>query len=145
MTVAGRFGFDQKSGISALALQRDIGLKSYKTVWAMLHKLRRAMVRSDRELLKGTVEVDETDWGGSENGGAIGRLIFTKSLIVVAAEQDGRGIGRTRLARIADTSRSILHCFIRQNIEIGSTILTRWRGAVQVFYPAERVSARTHS
>jgi Transposase zinc-ribbon domain len=49
----------QKSGVSALALQRDIGIKSYKTAWTMLHKLRRAMVRPGRERLAGTVEVDE--------------------------------------------------------------------------------------
>ena len=33
---------------------------SYQTAWAWLHKLRRAMVLPGRELLSGTVEVDET-------------------------------------------------------------------------------------
>src|ERR1039457_843774 len=50
----------QKNGISALGLQRVLGLGSYKTAWAMLHKLRRAMVRPGRDRLSGTVEVDET-------------------------------------------------------------------------------------
>ena len=45
----------QKNGISALGLQRVLGLGSYKTAWAVLHKLRRAMVRPGRERLSGTV------------------------------------------------------------------------------------------
>lgn len=51
---------NQKHGVSALGLQRVLGLGSYETAWAMLHRLRRAMVRPDRELLDGEVEVDET-------------------------------------------------------------------------------------
>ena len=50
----------QKHGISALGLQRVLGLGSYETAWTMLHRLRRAMVRPDRDLLHGEVEVDET-------------------------------------------------------------------------------------
>ena len=43
----------QKNGVSALGLQRVLGFGSYQTAWAWLHKLRRAMVRPDRELLGG--------------------------------------------------------------------------------------------
>src|SRR5260370_42166977 len=59
----------QKNGISALGLQRVLGLGSYKTAWAMLHKLRRAMIRSGRERLRGSVEGEEGDWGGEGRGG----------------------------------------------------------------------------
>src|ERR1039457_4777464 len=51
---------NQKQGVSALGLQRVLGLGSYQTAWAMLHRFRRAMVRPGRERLKGQVEVDET-------------------------------------------------------------------------------------
>ena len=88
----------QKNGVSALGLQRALGLGSYKTAWLILHKLRQAMVRPGRERLRGVVEVDETYWGAAESGGAIGRLVYSKALIVVAAEQDGKGIGRIRMA-----------------------------------------------
>src|SRR5215469_15580568 len=44
----------QKNGMSALGLQRVLGLGSYRTAWAMLHKLRRAMVRPGRERLSGS-------------------------------------------------------------------------------------------
>src|ERR1035438_4278326 len=70
----------QKNGASALGLQRVLGLKSYETAWAWMHKLRRAMVRSGRDLLSGAVEVDETCLGGLEEG-LRGRLIEDKALI----------------------------------------------------------------
>ncbi|MGH9366302.1 MAG: transposase, partial [Thermoanaerobaculia bacterium] len=47
----------QKTGVSALGLKRVLGLGSYQTAWAWLHKLRRAMVRAGRERLSGRVEV----------------------------------------------------------------------------------------
>ena len=56
----------QKHGISALGLQRVLGLGSYQTAWAMLHRYRQAMVRPGRERLLGEVEVDETYVGGEE-------------------------------------------------------------------------------
>ena len=113
----------QKNGMSALGLQRVLGLGSYKTAWAMLHKLRRAMVRLGRERLRGVVEVDETYWGSAEEG-VRGRQTVDKALIAVAAEADGRAIGRVRLRHIPDTSRATLHGFVAQVIEPGSTVVT---------------------
>ena len=63
----------QKFGGSALGLQRILGLKSYQTAWSWLHKMRRAMIRPDRNPLIGNVEVDETLTGGKEQGGKRGR------------------------------------------------------------------------
>jgi transposase-like protein len=113
----------QKNGVSALGLQRVLGLGSYKTAWAMLHKLRRAMVRAGRDRLRGTVEVDETYWGGEEEG-VRGRLTQDKALIGVAAEQDGQGIGRIRLRRLADLTKASLHGFISEAVQPGSTVHT---------------------
>ena len=59
----------QKYGANALGLQRVLGLRSYTTAWAWLHKLRRAMVRPGRDRLSGTVEVDKSYVGGEETGG----------------------------------------------------------------------------
>jgi hypothetical protein len=70
----------QKNGASALGIQRVLGLGSYQTAWVWLHKLRRAMVRPDRERLSGWIEVDETYLGGLEEG-RIGRGGVTKALI----------------------------------------------------------------
>ena len=94
-----------------------------ETAWAMLHELRRAMVRPGRDRLRGVVEVDETYWGGEEEG-AVGRLTEEKALIMVAAEEDGKGIGRIRLRQVVDLTRATLHGFIAQSIDLGSTVRT---------------------
>jgi transposase-like protein len=108
---------------SVPGLQRVLGLGNYKTAWALLHKLRRAMVRPGRDRLSGVVEVDEAYWGAEELG-VRGRQSVDKALIIVAAQTDGKGIGRIRLRHIADTSRATLHGFIGQSIEPGSTVVT---------------------
>ena len=117
----------QKTGASALGLQRLLGLGSYETAWAWLHKLRRAMVRPGRDRLSGHVEVDETFVGG--RGGAQGRSTATKALIVVAAEEVGRGIGRIRMRRIPDGSAKSLQAFVEAAIDPGSLVHTDgWHG-----------------
>ena len=57
-----------KRGVSALLLQRQLGLRRYETAWMMLHKFRRAMVSLTREPLRGEVEVDDTCVGGTQAG-----------------------------------------------------------------------------
>ena len=113
----------QKNGASALGLQRVLGLGSYQTAWTWLHKLRRAMVRPGRDRLSGKVEVDETFLGGVAEGPR-GRGSANKALVIIAAQEDGKGIGRIRMARIADASANSLHGFITRSIEPGTTLHT---------------------
>lgn len=126
----------QKPGISALGLQHALGLGSYQTAWAWLHKLRRAMVRPGRERLTGRIEVDESYIGGfeSESGGGMrGRGTRRKALIAVAAEERGSQIGRIRMHRIRDASRESLEQFLQSNIEPGAVIHTdAWRGYARI-------------
>lgn len=118
----------QKNGASALGLQRVLGLGSYETAWTWLHKLRRAMVRPDRDRLTRWVEVDETLVGGLEEGVA-GRQTESKALVVIAAQADGPGIGRIRMRVIEDASAGSLHPFVQDCIEPGSTIHSDgWQG-----------------
>ena len=114
---------NQKHGISALGLQRALGLGSYKTAWAVLHKLRRAMVCLGLDRLRGRVEVNETDWGGREKG-TIGHRTEQKALILVGAEEDGDGIGRIRMHRISDLTKPSVHGFIADAVEPGSIVRT---------------------
>jgi transposase-like protein/ribosomal protein L37AE/L43A len=113
----------QKNGASALGLQRILGFGSYRTAWALLHKLRRAMVRPGRERLTGPVEVDETFVGGVEHG-AGGRHKGKKALVVIAAEVRGRAIGRIRVESVEDAKATNLIAFIQRNIEPGSSVIT---------------------
>jgi len=118
----------QKNGASALGLQRVLGLASYETAWTWLHKLRRAMVRPDRDRLSGWVEIDETMVGGLEEG-AWGRQTARKAWVVIAAQADGAGIGRIRMRMIRDCSAANLRPFVEDCIEPGSVIHTDgWQG-----------------
>lgn len=118
----------QKTGASALNLQRVLGLGSYKTAWAWLHKLRRAMVRPDRDRLSGRVEVDESYVGGLEEG-THGRGTAKKAIVAIAAEEDGDGTGRIRMRRIANASAKELHAFVVDAVEPGSLVHTDgWEG-----------------
>lgn len=89
----------RKGGANALGLQRVLGIGSYQTAWAMLHRYRRAMVRAGRERLSGTVEVDETFIGGPRSGRP-GRGALGKVLVAIAVEQhQRRDSGRCRPRR----------------------------------------------
>jgi len=115
---------NQKSGVSALGLQRMLGLGSYRTAWACLHKLRRAMVRPGRDQLSGEVEVDETIVGGVEIGGGRRHLGATKALVIVAAEIKERGMGRIRIRQIPDASEDSLVGFVKQVVTQGTVVIT---------------------
>lgn len=130
---------NQKHGVSALGLQRVLGLGSYHTAWAMLHRLRRAMVRAGREALSGVVEVDETYVGGRDvNRGRMSRVRklqgieqdSKKSLVAVAVElHEPKGFGRIRLRRVPDRSEPSLLPFVCESIEPGSIVVTDgWPG-----------------
>jgi transposase-like protein len=112
----------QKTGASAVNVQQVLGLGSYLTAWTWLHKLRRAMVRPGRDRLSGRVEVDET-YVGATSEGRRGRKT-NKALVVIAAEEDGKGTGRIRMARIANATRKSLREFIQASIEPGSVVHT---------------------
>lgn len=118
----------QKSGVSALGLQRVLGLGSYRTAWNWLHKLRRAMVRPARDRLAGVVEADEIFIGGPKPGKR-GRGAGGKALVLIAAQADGTKIGRIRLAHIADASATSVEPAIQHMIEPGAQIQTDgWKG-----------------
>ena len=113
----------EKNGISASGLQRQLGFTRYETVWIWLHKLRRAMVRPGRDLLSGRIEVDETYVGGVADGKR-GRGAKNKPVVVIAAEEDGNGMGRIRMQRVDDVSGKSLLSFVREVTESEAVIHT---------------------
>lgn len=123
---------NQKQGVSALGLQRVLGLNSYQTAWAMLHRFRRAMVRPDRDLLCGTVEVDEVFLALSrrdtKNPRPPGAKTQNRSHLVAVAVaievHEPKGFGRIRLRRIAAATIGVIVPFVQENIAPGSTVRT---------------------
>ena len=112
----------QKNGMSALGLQRVLGFGSYETAWAWMHKLRRAMVRPERDKLSGIVELDETMVGGVTPG----RFGYgDKMPVMIAVEHnDLRRLGRVRLAVAQRPGSTELVDWATTVIEPGSTIRT---------------------
>jgi transposase-like protein len=121
------------NGISALQLQAQLGIGSYKTAWLLARKVRRAMVDPERLPLAGLVEVDEASLPQRTKtelpGGGQGRARRGKMPIVGAVELRAGKPGRLRLAAIADYSAASLHGFLARSIAPGSTIKSdAWSG-----------------
>jgi transposase-like protein len=111
-------------GISAKQLQRQLGLGCHETAWAMLHKLRAAMIAPERELLKGEVEIDEFFLGGYEEGLKGGRQHGKKVLCGAAIEVRGRGSGRLRLQVLANSQAKTLEAFTKATTAPGAVVYT---------------------
>jgi len=121
------------NGISALQVQKQLGLGSYRTAWMLCAKLRRAMVAPGRAPLGGLVEVDETELphrsrNDPASGGG-GRSHRGKILVAGAVEVQEKGPGRLRLSVIEDFSADSLHGFLRAAVAAGATAKTDgWSG-----------------
>ncbi len=136
-----------KGGVSALSVRRTLEIGSYQTAWAMLHRLRSVLVRPGRDRLAGTVEVDETYIGGEEPGLRGGRARGKKVLTAVAVEvTKPKGLGRCRMAPLADASAESLHAFVTDHVEPGATVITDgwqgYRGLDKLGYAHDRRSQR---
>jgi len=113
----------QTHRLSALGLQRLLGLGSYRTAWLWLQKLRRAVVRPGWDRLGGQVEVAEIYVGDVEARGGR-RNLGSKALVAIAAQVDGKGVGHIHLRRIPSTSSSPLVTFVKHAVEPGSIVIT---------------------
>ncbi|MBI4622421.1 MAG: IS1595 family transposase [Verrucomicrobia bacterium] len=134
--------------MSAVQFQRQLGLTRYETAFQILHKLRAAMVRPDRDRIGGgfPVEVDETWVGGQTRGEGRGR--HHKTLVVAAIEErmrkdnerkrdprkalprrGGLYAGRLRLHVAPDRSAKSLETFVLESVQPGTHITTDdWSG-----------------
>lgn len=127
-------------GISAVQIQRHLGISSDTTAWYLLHRLRKGMVNENRSDLSGLIEADESIMGGPAKGKR-GRGVAAaehKALVIGAVEvltyEDKKGkrcerAGRLRLSTLDDAGEVSIRHFLTQNIEAGSTLRTDgWRG-----------------
>src|SRR4051795_12314930 len=113
--------------------QAAAGLGSYQTAWTWLHKLRKAMVRPDRQPLAGRVEADETYVGGPRPGkrgrGAAGKTLVGGAVEAGRGKARERRLGRLRLASLADASAESLDAFLAAHVAKPATVATDgWRG-----------------
>lgn len=119
-----------RNGISARNLQQILGFGSYETAWVWLHKMRRAMVRPDRDRLTGAVEVDESFVGGTSHGhygGSSGKMP-----VAVAVERlAGHTLGRIRLEVLHQTTTDNIVGFVQRAVEPGASLQTDGNRAYQ--------------
>ena len=117
------------NGISALQLQAQLGIGSYKAAWLMLQKLRRAMVDPDRSLLADLIEVDETEipfrTKDDPVAGGQGRSHIGKMLVIGAVELSPDGNPRRiRLAPLQDFTAVNIGAFVSSAATPGATVLS---------------------
>ena len=116
-----------KIGVSAKTLERELGI-SYPTAWTWLHKLRQAMSQDEQSPLGGAVEADETMLG-KDRSRRPGRHKGSKSIVVIAVEDQGTVMGRARMATVNDFSSHSLHGVMESHVASGSTVHTDgWDG-----------------
>jgi hypothetical protein len=121
------------NGMSALQLQNELGLGSYKTAWLLAMKLRRAMVAPGRSPLSGLVEADETEIpfrtkddppAGGSGRSHEGKLLIAGAVEIKSGNKGRLMLGRARLGVIADYCANSLHAFMKASIASGATAKT---------------------
>jgi transposase-like protein len=116
-----------KKSMSALQLQRQLGIGSYKTAWFLAHRVRFAMASGPLgELMKGVIEADETFVGGKPrtvpfNGSFTPRWTndgkrrkSTKQPVALVLERHGRA----RAEMIRDVKKPEIEKFVRANVDL---------------------------
>jgi hypothetical protein len=114
-----------KTGISALALKRHLGV-SYPTAWLIQHKLMQAMTeRENRYRLSGTVQADDAYLGGERRGGKAGRGSENKVPFVAAVSTDKEGHpGRVKLTPLPGFTTEAVTDWANNHLSPGCTVLS---------------------
>lgn len=114
-----------KTGLSALAVKRHLGV-SYPTAWLIQHKLLRAMAqREERDVLGGDVQVDDAHLGGQQAGGKAGRGSENKVpfLAAVSLSDEGHPL-RAKLSLVPGFTLKAIAEWAKSHLAPGSTVLS---------------------
>jgi len=124
-----------KKGVSALQLQRQLGLKSYKSAWHMAHRIRHAMREEPlRSMLTGDVEVDEGYIGGKPRGPNYGRRPNRKTPkipVMVLVERGGQARARALEKVTADTLKSEIRRTVAPTARVMTDDLNLYKGTAE--------------
>jgi transposase-like protein len=127
----------QKSGVSMLSLQRMLEIKSYKTVWVMGHKIRKAMADRDAYYkLGGLIEMDDTYFGSSKPGKR-GRGAGGKAAVVVAVEIEGSKPRFATMRQVGRLSAAELHSSFTDHLQQDWVVRTDGWPAYGIFDSAQ--------
>lgn len=119
-----------KKGLSSCQASRDIGIQQ-RTVWSMMHRIRKAMTSDQAELLKGIVEMDETYLGGKPRKGndkddddkpSSPRGRGTKKTPVVGMVERGGNVKTIATSKFELKGKD-LRKLVRKYVDVAETIL----------------------
>jgi transposase-like protein len=106
---------EAKKGMSACQIQRTLGIGGYKTAWYLCHRIRSAMIESQRQMLDGTVEIDETYIGGKARKG----LPRKEKMVVIGIRKRN---GELRLLHVdsatSEAIRKVVAEHVSQDVEV---------------------------
>ena len=111
---------EAKKGMSACQVQRTIGV-SYKTAWYLCHRIRAAMVETNKPKLDGKVEMDETYVGGQNSGRGRHRRLENKEIVIGIRQRNGE----LRLFHSKDVKAKTLAKYIRENVSEDAEVIFR--------------------
>ena len=119
----------QKSGISLLSMQRMLEIKTYKTVWTMGHKIRKALGDRDAHYkLAGLIEMDDTYFGAPKPGKR-GRGAAGKAKVVVAVETPGKKPRFAAMHMVPRVSGQEIQALVRARLVAEVVVKTDgWQG-----------------
>jgi len=103
---------EARKGMSANQVKRTLGV-SYKTAWYLCHRIRAAMKETERPMLDGTVEMDETYVGGKQRCGKGWNTPDNNKEIVIGIRQRG---GDLRFFHAEDAKSGTLAKYIKENV-----------------------------
>ena len=116
-----------KKGITSTELSRKLDLRQ-KTCWAFKRKVMKAMKSSGDHPITGTAEVDETVFGGQEEG-VRGRKNGSKKLVVVGIQKKKKGVSRLYARVISNADAASLGDFTKHHIALDANVTTdQWTG-----------------
>ncbi len=114
----------QKSGASMLSLQRVLKIRTYKTVWTMGHKIRKAMADRDASYqLAGLLEMDDAYFGAPKPG-KHGRGASGKAKVVVAVETPGPKPRFATMRRVPKVGRHDIKSMAQECLSVAATVRT---------------------
>lgn len=114
-----------KKGVSMLYLQQQLGIKSYRSVWMMGHKIRSAMIeREELYTLTGTVQTDEIFIGGKQSREDKKKTGNNKTpfLMMVSETTDGKRPRFLKIEELEDITKEYVIPAIELGVEPGSLI-----------------------
>jgi transposase-like protein len=133
-----------KKGMSAVQVQRHLGIKSYQTAWHMVHRIREAMEQNGASPMSGVVEMDETYIGGRAKRRGARTVRAPKDMVVAMRERSfkGKPNGRVRYFHVPNGKANTIETLVASHVSDSVSRIYTDNAAVYDFAMNESLSKR---